>query len=128
MGALDTATTNKIIDHLLLTAAYTPTGPLKLRLMTANGTKGSNGVEATGGSYAAQTITFNAASGESASSAADVLFTDMGAVTIVGAEIWDSAGTPKRIAWGALTASRTLLAGDDLKFPAGSVILTLNAD
>lgn len=128
MGALDSTMTNRIIDHLLLNASYTPTGPLKLRLMTANGSKTVNGTEAAGGSYAPQTIEFGSASSESAASDLEALFTDMPATTIVGAEIWDSHGTPKRIAWGPLTASRTLAAGDDLKFPVGSIILTMNQD
>lgn len=122
MGALTTATANKVLDHNNLTASYTPTGPLKLRLMTANGSASSAGTEVTGGSYSSQTITFNAASGGSAASAADITFASMPAATVVGAEIWDSAGTPVRLWWGALTSSKTLAAGDDLKFPAGSVI------
>lgn len=128
MGALDATMTNLILDHLLLNSSYTPTSPLKLRLMTTNGTKSSNGTEATGGSYTSETIDFAAASGESAASNIEILFEDMPASTIRGAEIWDSHATPKRIAWGPLTAERTLLAGDDLKFPVGSIIMTMNAD
>lgn len=123
MSALTTVTANKLLDHLLLTASYTPTTPLKLRLMTANGDATTGGTQVTGGSYASQTITFSAASGDSAASAADITFTGMPACTVVGVEIWDSAGTPVRLAWGALTSSRTVLASDDLKFPAASVIV-----
>jgi hypothetical protein len=63
MGALATAVANKTLDHLNLTAAYTPTGPLKLRLMTVNGSAAAAGIEVTGGTYASQTIEFAAASG-----------------------------------------------------------------
>lgn len=123
MGALATTTANKTLDHLNLTASYTPTGPLKLRLMTANGSASAAGTEVTGGSYTSKTITFSAASGGSAAHAADITFTGMPAGTVVGVEIWDSAGTPVRLWWGALTSSRTLTSGDDLKFPAASIIV-----
>jgi hypothetical protein len=124
VSALTTVTANKLLDHLLLTASYTPTTPLKLRLMTANGDASTGGTQVTGGSYAAQTIAFSAASGDSAASSADITFTGMPAATVVGLEIWDSAGTPVRLAWGALTSSRTVLSGDDLKFPAASVVVS----
>jgi hypothetical protein len=124
MSALTTTAANKLLDHLNGTASYTPTGPLKLRLVTALGTATSAGTEVTGGSYSSKTITFNAASSGSAASAADITFSAMPAVTVVGVEIWDSAGTPVRLWYGALTANRTLASGDDLKFPAGSVIVS----
>lgn len=124
MSALTTTLANKALDHLNLTASYTPTGPLKLKLMTAGGTATTAGTEVTGGSYTSKTITFSAASGGSAASAADITFSAMPAATVVGVEIWDSAGTPARLWYGPLTASRTLAAGDDLKFAAGSVIVS----
>lgn len=128
MGALDSGTTDNLIDHLTGVASYTPTGPLKLRLMSTNGTKAVAGTEVTGGSYAPATIAFGAASGETAAHSADITFLDMPAGTVNGIEIWDSAVTSVRLFWGPLNAARTLLAGDDLKFPAGSITLTMNAD
>lgn len=126
MGALTATLDNKILDHIALTASYTPTSPLKLRLMTANGSASAAGTEVTGGSYTSKTIAFNAASGGSASHTADITFTAMPACTVVGLEIWDSAGTPVRVWWTALTASRTLASGDSLTFPAASIILQLS--
>lgn len=116
---------NKILDHVLLTASYTPTSPLKLRLMTANGSASAAGTEVTGGSYSSKTIAFNAASGGSAAHTADITFGSMPACTVVGLEIWDSAGTPVRQWWGPLSASRTVAAGDSITFNAGSIILQL---
>lgn len=126
MGALTTTLDNKILDHVNLTASYTPTSPLKLRLMTANGSVSAAGTEVTGGSYASQTIAFNAASAGSAAHSADITFSGMPACTVVGLEIWDSAGTPVRLWWGALTTSKTLAASDSIRFPAGSVIASLS--
>ncbi|MFC9973533.1 hypothetical protein ACFVH6_21830 [Spirillospora sp. NPDC127200] len=121
MGALDLAASNELLDHALLVGSYTPVGPLKLRLMTANGTSSSAGTEVTGGSYAPQTITFGTASGGQASNATEIVFTGLPAATVVGLEIWDSAGTPVRQWWGPLAASRSIASGGELKFPAGSI-------
>lgn len=126
MGALTATLDNKILDHVNLTTSYTPTSPLKLRLMTANGSAASAGTEVTGGSYSPQTIAFAAASGGSAAHSANITFSGMPAATVVGLEIWDSAGTPVRLWWGALSASKTVSAGDSLSFPAGSVIVSLS--
>jgi hypothetical protein len=40
-------------------------------------------------------------------------------------EIWDSAGTPVRLWYGALSASRAVNAGDDFKLVAGALSLSL---
>lgn len=125
MGALTATLDNKILDHVNLTTSYTPTSPLKLRLMTANGSASAAGTEVTGGSYSPQTIAFAAASGGSAAHNADITFSGMPASTAVGLEIWDSAGTPVRLWWGALSASKTVSAGDAISFPSGSVIVSL---
>ena len=116
---------NQLLDALVGTAAYTVTGPIKLALVTANGNDASAGTEVTGGSYARQTITFDAAASGSISNSASISFTGMPAVTVVGIEIYDSAGSPKRLAYGALTASRTVTAGDTVQFASSAITLSL---
>jgi len=116
---------NQLLDALVGTAAYTMTGPVMLRLMTANGSDSSNGTQVTGGSYAAQTITFGAASGGSITNDAVINFTLMPVATVVGIELWDSNGSPKRLAYGALSANKTTAAGDTLQFAASSISLSL---
>ena len=116
---------NQLLDALVGTTAYTMTGPVKLALVTANGNDSSAGTEVSGGSYVRQTITFTSASGGEIENAASISFTGMPAVTVVGIEFYDSAGTPKRLAYGALTASRTITAGDTVQFSAGSISLSL---
>jgi hypothetical protein len=121
MGALDQTRSNKVLDAILATTALTASvAPIKTKLMTANGSATSNGTEVAGGSYVAQTLTSSAASGGSAASSAPLTYTGMPAVTVVGVEDWDSAGTPVRQCWGALTASKTTNAGDTLTIAAGS--------
>lgn len=119
----------RMVDWCLGTGSPTrPTTPIKCRLMTANGSDSAAGTEVTGGSYASQTVTFGAAAtpGGSTSNAADTSFTGMPAVTIVGVELWDSAGTPVRLWYGALTASKTTNSGDTFTIPAGSLTIGLD--
>jgi hypothetical protein len=120
------AEANRLLDASLGTAAYTaPTGAMKLALETSTGTNASAGTEVTGGSYARQTITFAAASAGAASNSNAITFTAMPAATVTGAEIYDSAGTPRRAWVGALSASKTVASGDSLSFAIGAVVITL---
>lgn len=98
-----------------------PTTPLKVALVTANGDDATAGTEVTGGSYARQTLTVAAAASGATSNSADIIFSGMPACTVVGVEVWDSAGTPVRLWKNALTASRTVEAGDDFKLSAGDI-------
>ena len=116
---------NQLLDALVGTTAYTVTGPIKLALVTANGNDASAGTEVTGGSYARQTIAFDAAASGSIDNNASISFTGMPAVTVVGIEIYDSAGSPKRLAYGALTASRTVTSGDTVQFASSAITLSL---
>lgn len=116
---------NQLLDALVGTAAYTVTGPIKLALVTANGNDATPGTEVTGGSYARQTITFGAAASGSISNSASISFAGMPAATVVGIEIYDSAGTPKRLAYGALTTSRVVTAGDTVQFASSAITLSL---
>ena len=125
MTQLVTVEGNNLIDGMLGTAAFTATtGPLKVRLMTANGTATTAGTQLTGGSYPAGgvAVTFSAAASQSATNSADVVFSGNPAATVVGIELWDA--TPTRKAFGPLTASKTLLGGDTLTFSAGTLIVS----
>lgn len=117
---------NQLLDALVGTDTYSVTTPIKLALMTANGNDGTPGTEVTGGSYARQTIAFGAASSGQIANNAEINFTGMPAATVVGIEIYDSAGTPKRLAYGALTANKTTASGDTLQFGASSITLSLS--
>lgn len=122
MASLTNAHGNNVLDASLGTASFTATTtPLKCRLMTANGSSSSAGTEVTGGSYASQTVTFASASGLSASASGTVTYTGMPAATVVGVELWDSAGSPVRKHWGALSASKTTNSGDTLSITSLTV-------
>lgn len=117
---------NQLLDALVGTAAYSMTSPCKLALMTANGNDSTPGTEVTGGSYSRQTIAFDAAASGSIANNAVINFTGMPAATVVGIEIYDNAGTPKRLAYGALTANKTTASGDTIQFGIGNITLSLS--
>jgi hypothetical protein len=94
-------------------------------LVTANGDDTTPGTEVTGGSYARQNLSVAAAVNGATSNSADLVWSGMPAATVVGVEIWDSAGTPVRLWYGPLSASRTVAAGDELRLTAGSLTLSL---
>ncbi|WP_435595879.1 phage tail fiber protein [Streptomyces albogriseolus] len=117
---------NRALDWLMGNATTAPTTPLRVALVTANGSDTAAGTEVTGGSYARKTLTTAAAVNGATSNSADLVWTGMPAATVVGVEVWDSAGTPVRLWYGALAASRTVLAGDELRIPAGSLTFSLS--
>lgn len=116
---------NRALDFILGNTATAPTTPLKVALVTANGDDATAGTEVTGGGYARQTLSAAAAVSGATSNSADLVWTNMPAATVVGVEVWDSAGTPVRLWYGPLTASRTVAAGDELRLVAGSLTFSL---
>lgn len=135
MGSLSRVHGQNLLDGSLAVAAFVAsTAPIRCRLMTTNGSETANGTElTTGGGYtsgaSAPSVTFGAtnASGVSASTTA-VTVTNMPAPaggSIVGVELWDSAGTPVRKHWGALTASKAVASGDTFSIASGSLTVTL---
>jgi hypothetical protein len=124
-------------------SAITITQPYHLRLMTAMGSgnanvNGSNGTEATGSNcpgYTALGSTLGASapfgsfssSSPSGTSANAVTWNATGTwTTVVGVEIWDTAGTALRWLIGTLTANITgVVNGDTVQFAAGAI--TVNA-
>lgn len=119
----------RALNWLTANSTTAPTAPLMVRLMTANGSDSAAGTEvvnAGGSTYAAQSVAFAAAVGSGSSvNSADVVFTNMPAATIVGIEIWDSAGSPFRWWWGAAVLPKSTNLGDTLRILAGQLTLTM---
>ena len=125
-GGVTTAIANKIVDHTNGVSAFTePTTPLKVKLYTTTGTAASAGTEVTGGSYAAQSVTMGSSSAGVASNTGAVVFNGMPACTVTGVEIYDSAGTPVRLWWGPLAASKTLNSGDTFQFDIAALSVSV---
>lgn len=125
-GGLTQTIDNKLLDHVNGVAAFAqPATPLHARLMTANGSSAAAGTEVSGGSYAAQPIMFASASAGAAANTAAIVFTGMPAVTVTGVEVWDSSGSPQRLWWGPLSASKALNSGDTFQFDTGALAVSL---
>jgi hypothetical protein len=129
-NAWDQAEASKLLRASLGISAYTaPTTPIMNRLMSANGSASAAGTQITGGSYAPQNLSTalgTEANGAVANTSA-VTHTLMPAATTVGVEWWDSAGTPRRQAWGALASSKTTASGDTLSFAAAALSININS-
>lgn len=125
-GNLTNTAKNRALDWILGLASTAPTAPLKVALVTANGTDTTAGTEVTGGSYARQNLAVATSVDGATSNSADLVWTGMPTATVVGVEIWDSAGTPVRHWYGPLTAARAVNAGDDFKLVAGALSLSLS--
>jgi hypothetical protein len=123
MGSVVVVEANGLLASSVAGTAYTaPTTPIKLALVTVIGTNAAAGTEVTGGSYARQTIAWGSASAGSIANSGVITFSAMPAVTVVGIDIWDSAGTPIRRWWGTIT-NKTLGSGDTLSFAIGSITI-----
>jgi hypothetical protein len=119
---LTDAAASRVANWVTTNSTTAPTGPLKTRLMTANGSGSSAGTEVVGGSYAAQSVTFGSSSaGSTVSNSADLTYPNMPACTVVGVEVWDSAGTPFRWLFRALASPVAVSAGNTFTIPAGSL-------
>lgn len=120
------AEANRLLNASLGTVAFVaPTAPLKVALLTSVGSNVTAGTEVTGGSYTRQTVTFAASANGTASNSNSISFSSMPSSTITGLEIYDSAGTPRRIWQGALSAAKTVGAGDSLSFAVGAISIVL---
>lgn len=117
---------NKIVDHVLGTATFTKPTNVYLALFLSDPTDAASGTEVTGGGYVRQVITFNAASGGSASSAALVTFTASGSDfgTVTHWAVYDASTSGNMLCYGALDSTRIIASGESLGFPIGSIIVT----
>ncbi|MGZ4465209.1 MAG: hypothetical protein ACXVW0_07620 [Nocardioides sp.] len=127
--ALTQARSMQVLDAVhAVTPLPASVAPIRTRLMTANGSATAAGTElASGGGYTAGTGAPStswgaAAAGAPSSASASVTVTNMPATTVIGVEEWDSAGTPVRQEWGALSASKTTNAGDTLTISLTSAL------
>lgn len=125
MASLTDAAEAGSLAWLLGESPTAPATPLMVALMTANGSDSTPGTEVTGGSYARQQLSVTRTGGEADT---DALLRWEGipaSTTVVGVEVWDSAGTAVRWWWGALDASKEV---DDgvLEIAAGDLTLTMD--
>jgi hypothetical protein len=118
---------NKVLDHVFGGSAYTAPSTLYVGLFTSDPGEAGGGTEVSGGSYARQTITFTV-TGSQASSSAAVEFPTATASwgTITHAAVYDAASAGNLLAYGALTASKTIDSGDVFRIPSGDFDIDLD--
>jgi len=109
-------------------AAYTEPGAIYIGLHTSATNDDNSGTEVSGGAYARQAATFNAAVSGSTSNSATVNFptatASWGTVTHFG--LYDASTGGNLLYWGALTVAKTVDNGDLFSFPAGNLTVTLD--
>lgn len=121
---------NQVRASLGLSAYTATTDPVRGRLMTANGSAGSNGTEVVnsgGSTYASQDVDAALPTNPTSLPVVNtgaVTWTNLPTATVVGLELWDSAATPLRKWFGALAASKSVALGDSLTIAAGSLSIT----
>lgn len=114
---------------LIQGGTQTVTTPLKLALVTVAGSESAAGTEVVGGSYARQTIAMTAAATSTgtttSSNSAVITFPNMPTCTVVGFEIWDSSGTPKKLWYDYGITSRPYTLGDAATVAVGAIVTSM---
>lgn len=124
-GNLSNYLENKLIDHFLGTTTYTkPTA--YLALYTVAPTDSTSGTEVTGGSYARQAVTFNAASSGSTTNDSNVDFNNMPACTVVAIAVTDALTSGNILVYGGLTSNKSLDSGDILRVASGDLSISID--
>jgi hypothetical protein len=140
MGAFSDYLEDAVLDHVLNNGralTYTPPSTLYIGLFTSNGGLETNTeldqTEVSGGSYARQSLDgstnyFTGASGGATSNYDDIEFPvateDWGTITHVA--IMDALTSGNVLIWGELTSSKIIETGDQFKFTAGNLDITLD--
>lgn len=128
MGAYTNYTEAKIHNRMLnaqTDSDWAAISSVYVGLFTAAPSDTGGGTEVTGGSYARVQVTagFTVTSGGSASNTSDVSFpsatADWGTVTHFG--VFDASSAGNLLLWGALTESRIVNNGSQVKFLAGEL-------
>jgi len=134
-GGIDQTRATVILQALAINSATatvgtnTITGPIHMRLFTANGTDAATGTElATSGGYTAggSALSFAAAATGSVATNAAVSWTNMPSTTLTGMEEWDTSATPLRLFWAPWTAGSIVVAsGNTFTVASGSLTNSL---
>jgi hypothetical protein len=128
MGSFTTEAADLIVSWVIDSDSVVPyTAPLMCRLMSANGDDDTElGTEVVGNAYEPQEIRFSTVASRQASNSSMVLFSSLDSdteVTVVGAEVWDSSPTPRRVGVGAFPSGTVVPAGGPFSIPVGALVL-----
>ena len=117
---------NKVLGHVFGGAAYTAPATLYLALYTVAPTDTGGGTEVSGGSYARQSCAFTVSGNLATNTSAVEWPTATGSWgTVVAVGVFDASTSGNLMAYGDLTASKTISTGDVFRIPAGDLDITL---
>lgn len=117
----------EILDHVFGGNAYSAPGTLYLGLYTAAPSDTGGGTELSGSGYARLPMAMTVSGNTATNSAAEEFATatgSWGTITHVG--VFDAATSGNMLAYGALSASKTVDTGDVFRIPAGDLDITLD--
>lgn len=117
---------NIIINTVLRNTAYSQVATVYVALYTTDPTDADSGTEVTGGSYARQSVAFDAASGGITANTSTITFPTASASwgTITHFGIRDASTAGNLLYHGDLTVSKTVTSGDVFIFSAGEIDIT----
>ena len=117
---------NKVMLHVFGGTAYTAPTTLYLALYTTAPTDTGGGTELSGSGYARQTAAFTVTNDTASNTSAIEFPTATGSWgTIVAVGVFDQLTSGNLLAYGNLTASKTIASGDVFRVPAGDLDITL---
>lgn len=125
-GNLSNYLENKVLDHIMGTTTYTKPSAVYVALYTAAPNDAGGGTEVSGGSYARQVATFDAAASGATQNSANIDFVSMPACTVVAIGIFDALTTGNLLVWGTLSTNKSLDAGDTLRIATGDLDISLD--
>lgn len=117
----------RVLQWLLTTGSPTRPTSWFLALYTVAPGEAGGGTEVSGTAYARQSFTMTV-TGDTASNSANIDFPTAGSSwgTVVAVGVFDAVTSGNLLAYGNLTASKTIASGDVLRIPTGDLDITLN--
>lgn len=125
-GNLSNYLENKVLDHILGTTTYTKPSAVYVALYTSAPGDSGGGTEVSGGSYARQASTFDAAASGATQNSGNIDFTGMPSCTVVAIGIHDALTSGNLLVWGTLSTNKSLDAGDTLRIATGDLDISLD--
>jgi len=130
MSAFSNTVEDAILNHYLRNIAIgAPPATVYVALYTSDPGETNSGTEVSGNAYARQAVTFNAPSSGACTNSADITFpeaTPAGWGTVTHFAIFNAATAGTMLFYGALTTSKTVSAGDIVRFKAGQLSIALD--
>lgn len=130
MGSIADFLENKLLDHVMGVASYTPAAAVYLGLSTADPTDDASGLaEPTGNGYARKAITFAAAASRSVTQNATVTFDQASGAwgTITHYGVFDAVSGGNMLAHGSLNDQKEVVNGNTPSVASGEVVISLSA-